>query len=49
MLKINKKGNAALRLVLGFGLGAFLGYSITNTGLGAIVGAILGAYLANRF
>lgn len=39
----------ALKLVLGFGLGAFIGYAITNTDIGAIVGAILGGYLASRF
>ena len=35
-----------VKLALGLGLGAFIGYSITNTDLGAIVGAALGAYLA---
>ncbi len=47
----NKKGQAgvAVKFVLGIGLGAFIGYSITNTDLGAVVGAILGAYLASRF
>lgn len=49
MKRFNKKGNAALKIVLGLGFGAFIGYSITNTDLGAVVGAILGAYLATKF
>ena len=37
-----------IKFVLGIGLGAYIGYSISNTDIGAIVGGILGLYLATK-
>lgn len=46
---MKKKGFANtfyFKIVLGAGLGAYIGYSILNSELGVIVGLILGGYLA---
>ena len=37
-----------VKLALGLGLGAFVGYQITNNSLGAIIGAILGGYISQK-
>jgi len=45
---MNKKGQAIyLKLALGLGFGAYIGYSIAQE-LGAVVGMALGAYLAMK-
>ena len=36
-------------LIIGLGLGAYVGYSIIPNDLGVIVGGVLGAYLASKF